>query len=288
MWKKMVVSLLCLGIVFVFFSCQKKVQVQGIDLQVNFSEEKLTDRLITDMDYTWKTNGEFESIKQDYTVYVHFWHGENLLFQDDHVPEVSTSKWKPNQEYTYTRRIYIPEFVDVFDPNFKGKEKLRLEIGLYSPFDRSGKTKQKVLEKKLNVYPPPVDTPEIIYQHGWYQLERNPQAYLKEWRWTSKEARCLIDNPYEDALLVIKGGVNLEAVKEQKVIFKIDDMLLDEFVPKKEFFEKSYHIKKEMLGEKAQFYLTIATNKTFVPAEIFPNSDDERELGVQISFIYFR
>jgi hypothetical protein len=43
-----------------------------------------------------------------------------------------------------------------------------------------------------------------------------------------------------------------------------------------------------MLGESNEFFLTIATDKTFVPAEVIPNARDERELGLQISFIYFR
>jgi hypothetical protein len=43
-----------------------------------------------------------------------------------------------------------------------------------------------------------------------------------------------------------------------------------------------------MLGEKDEFILTITTDKTFIPAKVVPNSKDERELGVQISFIYFR
>ena len=119
-------------------------------------------------------------------------------------------------------------------------------------------------------------------------LEINTDAYLKEWRWTGKEARCIIDNTHRDALMVIKGGVNLEALDEQKIIFKINDLVLDEFIPEESYFEKSYNIKKEMLGEDDEFYLTIVTDKTFVPAKIDPNSSDERELGVQISFIYFR
>jgi hypothetical protein len=32
----------------------------------------------------------------------------------------------------------------------------------------------------------------------------------------------------------------------------------------------------------------IATDKTFVPARINPKAQDQRELGMQISFLYFR
>jgi hypothetical protein len=288
MWKKTVVGLLVFVMAIVSFQCKKKSQVQGLSLEVTFSDENLTDNLMTDMQYRWKTDSRFKGIEGNQAVYVHFWHKNNLLFQDDHVPEVPLSEWKPGEEYVYSRRIYIPEFIDEFDPEFTGEETLRLSIGLYTPGDESEETKKEVLEEKLKVSPPPLDTPEIIYEDGWYDLEIDPNSYLKRWRWTAQEARCIIDNPKRDALLVIKGGVNLEALKEQTIIFKINDWILDEFIPEESYFEKSYNIKKEMLGEGEEFFLTIATDKVFVPAQVVPGSKDERELGVQISFIYFR
>jgi len=269
-------------------SCQKKAQVKGIDLTVGFSDKTLTDNLITEMKYDWKTTGEFAKLPKDYTIYVHFWHRSNLLFQDDHTPQVPTSKWEPGQEYTYQRRIYVPSFIDEFDPSFKGEEELKLVVGFYNPYDRTGETKREVLSRKLRVLPPPPDVPEIVYEKGWYDLEIDPQSPLKQWRWLGGEARCVIDNPGRDALLVIRGGVNKDALPNQKVIFKINDLVLDEFVPAETVFEKSYNIKKEMLGDKDEFSLTISSDQTFVPAKIDPQSKDERELGFQISFIYFR
>ena len=80
----------------------------------------------------------------------------------------------------------------------------------------------------------------------------------------------------------------MEAFENQKVIFKINNLILDEFIPEESHFEKSYTIKKEMLGEEDIFYLWICTDKTFVPAKIVPGALDKRELGIQISFIYFK
>jgi len=288
MKRKISILLLVVAVAFALFYCQKKAQIEGVSLDVSFSEETLSDNMITDMQYKWKIGSNFVRMRKDLYAYVHFWHKNNMLFQDDHMPEIPSSKWEPGKEYTYSRRIHIPSFIDEFDPQFKGEEELRLSIGLHSPYDRTGKSKREVLEKKLKVFPPPIDTPEVIYEDGWFDEEINPDSYLKQWRWTAKEARCIIDNPHRDALLVIKGGVNLEALDEQKVIFKINDLILDEFVPEESFFEKSYNIKKEMLGERDEFYLVIATDKTFVPEKVIPNSKDKRVLGVEISFIYFR
>jgi len=287
--KRTIPALLLAGLlVLTSLACQKKAQVKGIELAVDFSEKTLTDNLITDIQYDWKTSGDFPKTEKDLTVFVHFWHGSNMLFQDDHVPPVPTSQWEPGQEYKYTRSIYIPSFIDEFDPTFKGDETLRLSVGLYNPYDRSGGPQREVMTTKLKVLPPPPDMPEIVYEKGWYDQEIDPNAPLKKWRWLGAEARCIVDNPGRDGMLVIRGGVNKEIMPDQKVIFKINDMVLDEFVPGEITFQKSYTVKKEMLGDKDEFILTVAVDKTFFPAKLFPQNKDERELGCQISFIYFR
>lgn len=269
-------------------SCQKKTQIEGVELTVGFSAKPLTDNLITDIQYDWKTSADFVKGGKDLTVFAHFWHGSNLLFQDDHIPPVPTSQWEPGQEYKYQRRIYIPSFIDEFDPTFKGQETLRLSVGLYNPYDRSGESRREVLNTKMEVQPPPPDVPEVVYEKGWHEQEVDPKAPLKKWRWTSGEARCIVDNPHRDSLLVIRGGVNKEGIPDQKIVFKLNDMVLDEFIPEEANFEKSYTVKKEMLGEKDEFTLTISVDKTFIPAKLFPQSVDKRELGCMVSFIYFR
>jgi hypothetical protein len=289
MKKRTTLALLAAGLlVLASLACQKKAQVKGIELTVNFSEKTLTDNLITDIQYDWKTNADYPKAGTEMMVFVHFWHGSNLLFQDDHVPPVPISQWEPGQEYKYTRRIYIPSFIDEFDPTFKGDETLRLSVGLYNPYDRSGGPRREVMATKLKVVPPPPDIPEIVYEKGWYDQEIDPNAPLKKWRWVGAEARCIIGNPHRDGLLVIRGGVNKEIIPDQKVIFKINDVVLDEFIPDQITFEKSYNVKKEMLGDKDEFILTVGVDKTFFPSKVFPQNKDERELGCQISFIYFR
>lgn len=288
MSRKISTILFILILITVPLSCKKKLGIKGIFLDITFSDEKLSDDLLIEIQYIWKTDEKFIKMSQDYNVFVNFWHKNNLLCYDDHIPEISTSSWEPEKDYTYSRRIYIPPFIDEFDPGFRGEETLKLSIGFFSPYERSGELKQEILKKKLRFFPSPFDSPEIIYEKGWYNLEINPETSLKQWRWTAKQARCIIDNPHRDSLLVIRGGVNLDALDDQKVIFKINDLILDEFIPEKFHFEKSFNIMKEMFGERNKFYLGISTDKTFIPAKIFPDSTDERELGIHISFIYIR
>jgi hypothetical protein len=287
--KRTATAVLVVGLMaLTLLCCQKKTQVKGVELTVNFSDKTLTDNLITELQYDWKTSSDFLPVNKDYSIYVHFWHGNNMLFQDDHVPPEPTSKWEAGREYKYQRRIYIPSFIDEFDPSFKGEEELRLSVGLYNPYDRTGSPPREVLNSRLKVYPPPPDTPEIIYENGWYDQEIDPNAPLQKWRWTGPEARCIVDNPHRDAFLVIRGGVNKDIIPDQKITVKINGLTLDEFIPEEITFEKSYKVKKEMLGDKDEFNLVVAVDKTFIPSKVFPQNKDERELGCQIAFIYFR
>lgn len=288
MRKKKILFLILILAANVFFGCRKSSPVRGIELDVDFSDSPLTDRLFTDIRYTWRTKRNFKGIDRDLAAFVHFWHRSNLIFHDNHRPEIPVSTWEPGHEYTYTRRIYLPPFIDALDPEFRGKEVLRLSIGLAFPQDKSGKPLKKIYEKKHDVFPPPPGTPEIVYDDGWFDFEIDPDTSLKRWRWTAQEAKCVIDNPHRDALLVIKGGVRKDVFRDQKIIFRVNDSVLDEFVPKEDNFEKHYRISKDRLGTQDRFLLVLATDKVFIPASISPASRDERELGIQISFIYFR
>lgn len=286
--RKGIILVLMITVALGFLSCQDRTGISGVKLDVNFSEAPLTDRLFVDIQYQWKTKKHFKKISQDHVVYVHFWHRSNLIFYDNHRPKIPTSQWEAGKEYVYTRRIYIPPFIDALDSEFKGAEALRLSVGFFVPVEGSRKELRKIFEKKLKVLSPPLDVLKIVYGSGWYEFEIDPQSYLKRWRWTAKVARCIIDNPRRDALLVIRGGVDKEVFKDQKVIFKIDDWIVDEFIPKRSHFERFYEIKAKKLGEDEEFSLIITTDKTHIPAELDEHPKDRRELGVQISFIYFR
>ncbi len=132
----------------------------------------------------------------------------------------------------------------------------------------------------------PAGEKEIILQSGWHPLEADANAPLKKWRWTSGEARCAVNNPRRDAQLFIRGWANKDVIPSQKITLKINNMTLDEFIPEGRIFEKSYSVRGDMLGQNNEFSLTIAVNQTFVPARVIVANRDQRELGVQVSYIY--
>ena len=155
-----------------------------------------------------------------------------------------------------------------------------------------GKDKPLILfEKKLNVQPASFNAPEIVYDEGWNGLEtdvNSMDSFLRSWRWTQAKAACIIENPKKECTLIIKGGVNKSLFPDQKVILKINDALLEEFIPEEDHFSREYTISPEQMGSGDEFFLRIETDKVFVPAKAIPGSNDSRELGMQIFFVYFR
>jgi hypothetical protein len=271
--------------------CGKKMDYKGIDLILRLSPDTVTDSLFLKMDYRFQTAADFKKLGGDYSVFVHFWrvNSKEMLLQDDHAPVKSTSAWTANDTIQYSRTVFIPQFLNEFDVDFEGYEELKLSVGLYNP-----KTQEKpivLFEKKINIQPASINAPEIVYDEGWNEIETDVNAkdpFGKSWRWTTAKSVCIIENPKKECTLIIKGGVNKTAFQDQKLTFKINDAVLDEFIPDELNFSREYTVTPQMMGTADEFSLKIETDKVFVPAKLFPNSKDNRELGAQIFFIYFR
>ncbi len=277
---------------FVFLSaCGKKLDTKGIELNVTLLPQTITDFLYVKMNYAFNLSDTFEGLDDDYQIFVHFWRVKNkeMLLGDDHVPEKRFADWKKGENVNYSRVIFIPRFLDEFDIDFEGYEEIKLTVGLYKP--KVEDSKIILFEKSLNIQSASLNAPEIVYDEGWHQSETDLKLKDKNernWRWTSKRAVCIIENPKKECLLKIRGGVDKAKYEDQKVIFKINDNVLEEFIPETAKFSKEYIVTPEMMGVEDEFKLTIETDKTFVPSTLNPNVDDDRELGVQVFFFYFR
>lgn len=282
-----------LPLLLLFSFCGKKIDRHGVDLKLELTPAAVTDSLYLKMDYKFKTEKDFKNFSEDYNVFVHFWrvNSKEMLLQDDHVPLKKTSEWKQNEQLEYSRVLFIPQFLNEFDVDFEGYEELKLTVGLYN-LKAVGKEEPIVLfEKKINIQPASFNAPEIVYDEGWNGLETDINAadsFYRSWRWTMAKAACIIENPKKECTLIIKGGVNKTAFPDQKVILKINDALLEEFIPEQARFSKEYTISPEQMGDGDEFFLRFETDKVFVPAKVIPGSNDSRELGMQIFFVYFR
>jgi len=138
---------------------------------------------------------------------------------------------------------------------------------------------------------PDVFTPyPITYSEGWYPLETNsqiPNPDWQQWRWIGRKAFCTIQNPRKKTLLIIRGSVDKSIHSEQKISFQLQDTLLDEFIPGTSKFFKEYLITPEMMGITETVSFSIETDCVFIPSRINPGVDDNRELGLQIYYLFF-
>ncbi len=287
MKRQRLAALLVMAIALMSLPCRNREGIKGLDLAVALSERNLTDNLYVDLTCTWKASADFKGIEGDRSILVRFDHGGELLTGDDYLPDVPTSQWQPGGEYVVTRKIFIPPFIDEFDPSFDGSETLILTVGISDASGTTATPDLVILRKKLRVALSPL-TPAVLYMDGWYEPERDSAASFRERRWTGREARCLIDNPGRDSYLVIRGSVDREAVPGQEITIRIDGTVLERFVPEGDEFEKSYTIQKDVLGEKKDFFLSLSVDRTFVPAVVLPGSEDTRELGILVDFLYFK
>jgi len=282
---------LFLAIMLMTSFCSKKIDHKGVDLKLTLTPETVTDSLYLKMDYEFKTAGDFIKFANEYSLFVHFWRvsSKEMLLQDDHQPLKKVTDWVANDTIKYSRILFIPQFLNEFDVDFEGYEELRLTVGLYNP--KALEQSIILFEKKINIQPASINAPEIVYDEGWNEIETDVNAkdyFGKSWRWTTAKSVCIIENPKKECTLIIKGGVNKTAFQDQKLIFKINEALLDEFIPVESGFSREYTVTPQMMGDADEFSLRFESDKVFSPDKVFPNSKDNRELGMQVFFIYFR
>jgi hypothetical protein len=267
--------------------CRRQMGIMGIELSVSFSDRVLTDDLFTRITCRVKTSPSFAPMAEDNQIVLRLFDHGRLLLRDAFAPFVPTSKWEPEREYVFTRTIYIPPFIDEFDPAFRGSETVELNIGLGPPSGAADRPRLVVHTRTLRLVPAS-DAPVIVFLDGWYPPEPVPGEVPVWRRWTGREARVAIDNPGRDALLVVRGTVDAAAPADQKITIAIDGRTLEEFGPGRGDFERRYAVGKDWLGAGKDFILTVSVDRTFVPAKTVPGSTDGRELGVGISLVYFK
>ena len=145
--KKTSAIMLVFVLMWISYGCKEKTQVKGIELNVTFAEEQLSDHLITDMMLGWKTGPEFQKMNQDLQVFVHFWHEGNLLFQEDYFPEPPTSQWEPEQEFMLAKAWVDHDDRDAAHQLVTSHLRLAAKIATLRIFaDAGGKTNLSVLD----------------------------------------------------------------------------------------------------------------------------------------------
>jgi hypothetical protein len=221
---------------------------------------------------------------EDYRVMVHVVDTDDeMIWNDDHSPEVPTRQWKPGQTIQYTRTIFVPVYPYVGDAV--------IEVGLYSTTtgkrltlngDTKGQHAYKVAHLQLQ---PQTENLPSVFKEGWHPAEVAEHNQSVQWQWTKKDATFTFKNPKKDCLFFFDVDNPGSAFKEpQHVQMTINGAPLTDFTVepgKREL--KRIPIKADQLGQSEMAELQIAVDKTYVPA-LLPaaNSKDPRELGIRV------
>jgi hypothetical protein len=236
-----------------------------------------------DITYKWTVANDAK-FDEDYRVMMHVMDTDGeMIWNDDHNPEVATRQWKPGETYQYTRTIFIPIYPYVGEAT--------IEVGLYSVTSQkrltlNGETTGQRAYKvaKLQLQPQTENLPSV-FKEGWHPAEVAENNQTVQWQWTKKDATFTFKNPKKDVTFFFDVDNPGSVLKEpQDVQMTVNGQPLTNFTlepGKREL--KRIPIKADQLGSSEMVELQIGVDKSYVPA-LTPgaNSKDPRELGVRV------
>jgi hypothetical protein len=219
---------------------------------------------------------------QDYTAFVHVLDADNeLMWNDDHVPPVPTSQWKPGQVIEYTRTVFVPIYPYVGDAT--------IQLGLYSPATQkriplagedSGQRGYKVGRLMLQ---PQTENIFASFESGWNTPEVADRNAMIQWQWTKKDATMKFRNPKKDGTFYLEVDQPESVFPEQQVLVTLGNEKLDAFPLKpRQRILKRIPMTAAQLGNGDLAELHIVVDKSFTPSARDPRSRDTRELGIRV------
>jgi hypothetical protein len=220
---------------------------------------------------------------QDYRVMSHIVDADDqMMWDDDHLPPVPTTQWKPGQTIEYTRTVFVHVYPYVGEA--------AIQVGLYSGTTQKrlplagedvGQRAYKVARLQLQ---PQTENVYTVYKAGWNNAETAEHNTAIEWTWTKKDATLDFKNPKKDCVFYLDVDQPGKAFDEQHVQVSLNGTMVNDFVLKPgERLLKKIPLTMAQLGNDDTAELQISVDKTFVPA-LLPasNSKDPRELGVRV------
>jgi len=241
-----------------------------------------------EMRYRFAVAPNAPAFNEDYWVFVHFLDADGeLMWTDDHQPPTPTREWKPGQTVEYSRSMFVPKFP------YAGQA--HVEVGLFSPktgarVPMTGETKgQRSYQVATLNLRTQTDNLYVIFKDGWHETEVGDEGAGIEWQWSKKDATLAFRNPMRDVTFYFQCDQPVRALEEpQHVELKIGPNVIDSFtlLPGPRELRK-INIPRAQLGDAEAVEVTVAVDKTFVPANVPQlKSTDSRELGIRVFRAY--
>ncbi|MGB9893005.1 MAG: hypothetical protein ACPLRA_01225 [Candidatus Saccharicenans sp.] len=272
-------------ILIILAACESRSPVKGLVVNPEFSDQVLTDNLVTRLRVKFITTSIFQPLDQGYQLVVSAnWQGK-LLFREYLEPQTPPSKWLANRVYEVEKYLYIPSLINIFDPRAASGIKIDFSLRLEKPSQRQSLL---LYFRRLKVQPCPADVPDVVLLDGWEKIKGFPADLdSSDYElWTGQKAICLLKNPGRPAILMI----DVENVQENElgVSLFLNGGQLDQLSLGKGEFKKFYPLSASALGSEPELKLVILVDKTLRLDQIYPELKDEREVGLKIKRIYFR
>lgn len=223
------------------------------------------------------------SFAKDYRVLVHFLDADDeLMWTDDHMPPVPTTRWKPGQAIEYRRTVFVPLYPYIGDAT--------ISVGLYAPDtnERLAMSGQSTGQREYRVgrlrLQPQTDNVFIAYVEGWHGPETAAENQTVEWQWTKKDATLRFRNPKQNATFYLHyDGQPSMLDSVQTVSLYLGEAVVDTFqVTTPDDVIRRIPLKTAQFGPDDMVTLRISVDKTFVPASVRPGAKDTRELGIRV------
>ncbi len=237
-----------------------------------------------DITYRFEVASDAPPFTEDYRVFVGVVDpDEELMWTDDHDPEIPTKTWKPGQKLEYTRTVFVPVTPYVGDTSihmglYSATTKKRLPLSGQDAGQRAYKVgKLQLLPQTENVF--------TVYKEGWHGPETALDNASVEWQWTKKTGTLAFRNPKKDSIFYLDiDNPSMTFPDGQHVQVSLGDQLVSDFTlpPAKRSLHKIL-LSTAQLGVEDIAELRIGVDKTFVPALVpGSNNKDPRDLGVRV------
>jgi hypothetical protein len=269
-------------------ACKKAAEVNPIVPSIEINRTKAPLGSAIEVTYTWTLEPSARKLGQDYRVLAHFLDSHKVvLFTDDHLPPAPTTAWEPGKTVTYKRTVFIPVYPYVGD--------VTVVMGLYPAQGKGERVMLKGEDIGLRAFKvasmefqPQTENIFLVYKEGWHNPESNPQNPGVERTWTKKEALVSFKNPKKDVVVYLEGDTCVKCFPEAPVLTLAINDKAGVTVPLEnaDVLLKKVRVKAEDLGTEEWVNLKVSMNQSFVPKNLNPPQNDDRELGFMVSHLF--
>src|SRR5262245_33246723 len=193
-----------------------------------------------DITYSFSVAPDAPPFQEAYRVFVGVVDADQqLMWTDDHYPEIATTGWKPGQKVRYTRTVFVPVYPYVGAAS--------VHMGLYSmttqkrvPLlgDDTGQRAYRVARLQLQ---PQTENIFTIFKDGWHPAEVAEQNKFVEWQWTKKRATLAFRNPKKDSIFYLdldNPGSVFDQPQQVKVLLGDQPVVEFTLTPKQQIMKK--------------------------------------------------